>query len=463
MFVTNLHRTTPIRVPFGDMMGSAATWGMMTKRSFSTQTAMASPSPLQQEIGRYDPSIPISRAHTPPSSWYTSREIFALEQQHVFTENWVAVDVLRATKPGSYQTGIFNEQPYLITNTAHGQLNAFYNVCTHAGSCLVGPWTNSDACLTSDLRLKAGQSHCGQLDEKQQRRGMQCPYHGWQFNLDGKLIKTTQMKGIEDFRNKNYDLKKIDMMVVGPIVYLKFRHREHDLSATPASSTDSLVPKTMETTNTDMHFRQTLSLFEQRVAKSGFVQDFADLDFIESKEYTVECNWKVFVDNYGDGCYHCVYAHKDLSSNIDESSYFTDLVSPELSIQHAPPQPDAATARFGTDRTAVYAYMYPNIMYNRYGPWLDVDIIKPLSANSCTVLKAWFLERSFGDPHTLQDFIDDSLKCSQVVHDEDVFLCENVQTGMSSLGYDRGRYVPQKQIATYHFHQRLASDLRAAF
>jgi hypothetical protein len=101
-------------------------------------------------------------------------------------------------------------------------------------------------------------------------------------------------------------------------------------------------------------------------------------------------------------------------------------------------------------------------MYNRYGPWLDVDIIKPLSAKSCTVLKAWFLERTFGDPSTVQDFIDDSLKCSRVVHDEDVFLCENVQTGLSSHGFDRGRYVPQKQIATYHFHQRLASDLRRA-
>ena len=402
-----------------------------------------------------------------------------LERQVVFSEqNWVAVDIFRATKPGSFQTGIFNDQPYLITNnnnnnngkdSSDGGIKAFYNVCTHAGSCLVGPWTNNPTCrLTSELRLKKQQPlqqqheqqqqqqqhyHYGELDEAQQRRGMQCPYHGWQFNLDGKLIKTTQMKGIEDFRNKNYDLRSIDMQVVGPIVYMKFQ------KATANDMDGSMVASAEK----DAHFRETVSLFEDRVEKNGFVRDFSDLQFIDSCEYTVDCNWKVFVDNYGDGCYHCTYAHKDLSANIDEASYFTDLLSPELSVQHAPPKVEVATTRFGTDRPAIYAYMYPNIMYNRYGPWLDVDIVKPLTATTCSVIKAWFLERSFGDEwDAMQEFVDESLKSSRVVHDEDVFLCENVQTGMSSYGFDRGRYVPGKQIATYHFHQRLAKDLRDA-
>ncbi|KAI2500126.1 Ring hydroxylating alpha subunit (catalytic domain) [Fragilaria crotonensis] len=449
---------------------SSATFGAMTltARMSSSPTAVASnnrddnhdataratttklSAAVQHEIGRYDPSIPIGRAETPPSSWYTWPDIMECERNVVFCHNWVAVDILRATKPGSFQTGIFNEQPYLITNNINGEIKAFYNVCTHAGSCLVGPWTNNPTCrLTSELGLKKGrqqqqQYHYGELDEKQERRGMQCPYHGWQFNLDGKLIKTTQMKGIEDFRNKNYDLRTIEMMVVGPIVYMKF---QKDRAGSTAEK--------------DAHFLETVSLFEQRVERNGFVPDFTDLQFIESSEYTVDCNWKVFVDNYGDGCYHCAYAHKDLSANIDEASYFTDLVSPELSIQNAPPKVEVATTRFGTDRPAIYAYMYPNIMYNRYGPWLDVDIIKPLTATTCSVIKAWFLERSFGDDRdAMLEFIDESIKSSRVVHDEDVFLCENVQTGMGSYGFDRGRYVPEKQIASYHFHQRLAADLR---
>ena len=270
---TTWHQTTTMRLKSTPIVGDYVTMHLggtlmrhlgVHRRTFSTSMASnnqslndgddipsTGPSPIkpalslvQHEIARYDPSIPIHRAHTPPSSWYTSPDILDLERRLVFLErNWVAVDILRATKPGSFQTGIFNNQPYLITNNADGELKAFYNVCTHAGSCLVGPWTNNPTTAfrlaTSESRLvgqplqqqqrnqnqnqRTQHYHHGELDEKQQRRGMQCPYHGWQFNLDGKLIKTTQMKGIEDFRNKNYDLRSIEMKVVGPIVYMKFQ------------------------------------------------------------------------------------------------------------------------------------------------------------------------------------------------------------------------------------------------
>ena len=48
---------------------------------------------------------------------------------------------------------------------------------------------------------------------------------------------------------------------------------------------------------------------------------------------------QLFVDNYGDGCYHCAYAHPDLSSNINESNHGTELLSSELSVQHRASMP----------------------------------------------------------------------------------------------------------------------------
>jgi choline monooxygenase len=166
---------------------------------------------------------------------------------------------------------------------------------------------------------------------------------------------------------------------------------------------------------------------------------------------------QLFVDNYGDGCYHCSYAHPDLISNINESNYGTELLSSELSVQHAPFIEVTANERLGS-RPGVYAYWYPNIMVNRYGPWLDVDMIIPLDDTSCMVQKSWFLERNFSTLER-EEFIRTSLRESTAVHDEDVFLCENAQRGMSSRGYDSSRYVPSKQVAAYHFHQRLARDL----
>ena len=42
-------------------------------------------------------------------------------------------------------------------------------------------------------------------------------------------------------------------------------------------------------------------------------------------DYTVGCNWKVFVDNYLDGGYHVPVLHKDLTTNLDISSYETQV------------------------------------------------------------------------------------------------------------------------------------------
>jgi hypothetical protein len=96
-------------------------------------------------------------------------------------------------------------------------------------------------------------------------------------------------------------------------------------------------------------------------------------------------------------------------------------------------------------------------MFNRYGPWLDVDIVKPIDATTSVVHKAWFPESDFivSYPTTTsrEDFIAESLQSSEKVHDEGVFLCENAQ---------RGWYIPSKQIGAYHFHQRLVQDLRRA-
>jgi choline monooxygenase len=138
-----------------------------------------------------------------------------------------------------------------------------------------------------------------------------------------------------------------------------------------------------------------------------------------------------------------------LALSIDESNYTAQLLSPGLSVQHAPPAKGTSSSRFGIDRAGVYAFWYPNIMFNRYGPWLDVDIVKPVDATTSIVHKAWFLERDYmpSNPTSREDFIAESLQSSEKIHDdEDVFMCENVQRGLTSGGFHRGRYVQSKQI-----------------
>jgi hypothetical protein len=62
--------------------------------------------------------------------------------------------------------------------------------------------------------------------------------------------------------------------------------------------------------------RNFLSDLFQRVRTAGSQQ----LHFHSRKEYTLNCNWKVYVDNYLDGGYHVPHLHKGLNSVLDYSA-----------------------------------------------------------------------------------------------------------------------------------------------
>ena len=45
-------------------------------------------SPLRDLIDSYNPTDPIDRAFTIPSSWYTNNDLYNLELKTVFTNSW---------------------------------------------------------------------------------------------------------------------------------------------------------------------------------------------------------------------------------------------------------------------------------------------------------------------------------------------------------------------------------------
>ena len=49
------------------------------------------------------------------------------------------------------------------------------------------------------------------------------------------------------------------------------------------------------------------------------------LNWFERRSYCLNCNWKVFVDNYLDGGYHVPHIHGGLSSVLDNSKYKIEI------------------------------------------------------------------------------------------------------------------------------------------
>ncbi len=161
------------------------------------------------------------------------------------------------------------------------------------------------------------------------------------------------------------------------------------------------------------------------------------------KDWTVNCNWKVYVDNYLEG-YHIPIVHPSLFKEIDYLNYRTETRR-NYSIQHAPlkrPQ------RIRGDGEAAYFWIFPNLMLNVYPDNFSTNLIVPIDHEKTLTIFEWY----FRDPHTAKKEIDETIAFSDEIQLEDIAICEAVQRGLRSSTYDTGRYSPARENGVHHFH-----------
>jgi choline monooxygenase len=359
---------------------------------------------IKKEIERFPGNAGAESAHTPPASWYTHPEFFARDAK-LLKAHWQPVGHLgMVAAPGAFFSGDFLGEPYLVVRGADGELRAFFNVCRHHATCLV--------------------EGKGEICE-----GFVCPYHGWAYDLDGGLKRAPHMAGVKNFNKAEMGLKPIPLRLFGPLILLNFSGSGEELPADWKS-------------------------LEDRMAATGWEK----LQFVERKSYEIRCNWKVYVDNYLDGGYHVSHLHKGLAGQLNLEGYKIENFA-NYTLQSCGGADGAQAVagdfqeRIGSE--ALYAWLYPNFMINRYGNIMDTNWVIPLDANRCiTVFDYYFL-----DPGA-KDFISASLEASDKVQQEDIAICESVQRGLASVAYDVGRYAPKLEGGAYLFHQLLQRDLR---
>ena len=358
---------------------------------------------LADEIQRFQADVSIESARTPPASWYTSRAFLELEKRAVFQNQWLFAgrqDQLR--NPGDYFSGTWLGWPYVVVLDDNRVPRAFYNICSHHGTCIAEGAGNTTQFV--------------------------CPYHGWTYDRRGHLTKAPLAGAMQSLQDRNLDLQPIQVSQWGPFMALHFGH--------PATSLETQLAPLLETFS---------------------ASPFENMQFVRRVEYRLDCNWKVFVDNYLDGGYHVAHVHPGLTSQLDISSYRTTL-GKRWSLQSCP------TARFPTsDATgdfaqrvgahADYAWIYPNFMINRYGPWMDTNTVLPLALDQCLVIFDYY---HAGLPET--DFLEQSLRASDQVQQEDMQICRRVQAGLNSEVYQQGVYAPGFEAPMLHFHKLLQAD-----
>jgi choline monooxygenase len=369
------------------------------------------PETIRADVARFDGSLPIESAWTPPASWYLAPEFLAWEHAQVFRRTWQAVGRAdQLTQPGDYFAGCLLDDPYVVLRDRDGTLRAFHNVCRHHAA-----------------EICHGEGRLGELV---------CPYHGWTYRLDGSLSRAPRLGRSLVFERERFSLKPVAVEAWGPLIFV---HLGEDPPAL-ASQLAELAPR-LEAMGT------------------------AELSFVARRTYDIRCNWKVYVDNYLDGGYHVSVLHKALAGQLDLDTYVTELFE-RVSIQSCR-SPETAPVESGGDfperigPEALYAFVYPNFMLNRYGPILDTNWVIPMAHDRTRVIFDFYFQDTEGPE--AREFIDRSIDASHRVQEEDVSISESVQKGLGSPAYDRGIYAPGIETAAYHFHRLLAADLRAGF
>ena len=358
-------------------------------------------------LALYDADASLAEAATIPASWYTDSAMAALERDRVFAATWQAVgNVEQVVNCGDFFTTEVAGEPLLVVRDAGGELRAFYNVCRHHAAAVAT-------------------AKCGHA------QSFRCPYHGWNYGLDGSLKGMPEFAGVCNFRREDNGLVPVAVEIWENLVFV------------------NLTPKP-----------EPLKAFLGDMAGRGAPLGLASLRYHSRKEYTLNCNWKVYVDNYLDGGYHVPHLHKGLNSVLDYTHYTIEngehyclQSSPMVSSEeHA----DVAETRKG-DR-AWYYWLYPNFMINVYEGVMDTNRVVPLGTDRCRVIFDFY----FADISPEREAYNlASIATSDTVQDEDVAICESVQRGLGSRAYGAGRLSVRREAGEHLFHRLSARSLRA--
>jgi choline monooxygenase len=364
---------------------------------------------VRDVINLYNPNDPLDHAWTIPSPWYFDLRVAQLEEQSVFAAGWqVAGRADQVREKGQFFTADLAGEPVVVARGEDGQLRAFYNVCRHHAAAVV---TEAQGCA----------------------KQFRCPYHGWTYGTDGALKGMVEFDGVCNFDRGKNGLVPVRVEVWENFVFVNLDGRAMALRDYLDAVVDLVAP---------LELSKKLNFFDRRV-------------------YTLNCNWKVYVDNYLDGGYHVPHAHKGLSSVIEYTKYTIENLQ-RACLQSSPLSSDAgsesgvAATRQGR---AFYLWIYPNFMINAYEGVMDTNLVLPLGVDKCAVVFDYYFA-DISAPAEARN--NESIKVSEKVQDEDMSICDAVQRGLGSRAYVAGRLSVRREAGEHLFHRLLHADLSGA-
>ncbi len=352
------------------------------------------------------------KSWTLPSHWYYQPEIYQKEHEAIFYRTWwYQCHVSDVTEPGDYFTGSVADQGIFIIRGQDNELRAFYNVCSHRAHPL--------------------------LEDSGKTSLIVCPYHQWCYQTDGRFRGARGRDSLKDWIPENANLKPVRLENYGGFLFVNL-----DPDAVPLADQAGKFL-------TDMY---------------SCCPRLDDLVRVRRVERSIAANWKTLVDNNHE-CYHCKVSHPSLMELVDydNRAVWTDH---GITFTHAVERnrPDNSAYTLSDDpvqQDSLFGYIWPIQIPLFYPgtPSMVMFQILPTGPETSNVRHDFFL-LSHEPGEQEEKFIDWVIN---VLSLEDVSLCENVQKGLHSLGYQQGKFVVDRDHVEFsehhvHFFQKMVRD-----
>jgi len=347
---------------------------------------------------------PLLEAEGLPPSCYTDPAFYAREQSRIFQSSWIMVGrVDQIPKRGDYFTAEFAGVKLFVVRDLEGAPRAYANTCRHRGAAL--------------------------LSDRGNCRAVVCPYHSWTYALDGSLRGAAGMEQSVGFNNGEHGLHKIRLDTWGGFIFV---------CLSPAAPT----------------LAEWLGELPQRLAMYGF----DDMVATRRAEFTVACNWKLWVENFMEG-YHIPIVHR---STISKKKAINHAQDPPADGQFEtiwevhdgtlalldddPGFPPIETLAGDLARGSRFILVYPSTMFA-----ITIDAMwsfecHPLGPDSTKVVLTSCFPKSHTGRRDFAELAQNYYKRQDIVVGEDNDISEVQQRGLANLLATAGRFSFKEKI-----------------
>ena len=344
-------------------------------------------------------------ARTLPQRYFTSPEIFASEEAKIFSREWVCVGHQNELhSPGDYIVKGVAGESLIIVRDRDGELHAFYNVCRHRGTRL----------------CEEARGHSAVI---------QCPYHAWTYNLNGRLIGAPHMDEVPGFEKGDYPLHAAAIGEWEGFIFVS-------LSPGPQSLEQVFAPLT-----------------------GKFVEwNLPRLRSARRITYNVRANWKLIFENYSE-CYHCPGVHPALAKVSPYDSAENDLtegpflggfmkIGKGKSLTMSGNACALPVGKLATeDHARVFYYsIFPNMLLSMHPDYVMVHQLWPQAPGETVIDCDWLFHPEAAGVSEVGYNPEDAIEFWDMTNRQDWHVCELSQEGIASRAYEPGPYSARESI-----------------